>query len=234
MMGRLIAVVLLLAIVGGALFVASDAEHLADLRASVGLGLPEGERLEVRRMDPPEVEAEMARLAALPVPGVEMETPDEAPPTLGAMAEAAQACVAKSASVLRQPKMRAKTGLARYLLVFGAIGADPESPLLEPRFRPLTPLLAEGPEAVQAKLAEGKVAPDDVLLMAEFHRVYRDVDHPLYHGLQLYKQTFEALDFEALADTVAARPGPTLDCVIADTLPERPAAEGEAAAEAGN
>lgn len=218
MMERLIPVFLGMLLVGGGLFVLSDAERMQAARSYFGLSTKEASLNEVERLQPQAMEAEIARLSALPVPGVEV--PEGAEPVeLGVLASRAGDCAMVSGGSLRTPKERARAGVMRYLLVLGATAADPESPLVEPRVRPLGERLAAGP----MKLAKSTDAETGALL-AEFHAVYRDVNHPLYHGLQLYPQTFDAMDFEKLVDRMAKSPKEILSCASAATLPAPPEA----------
>lgn len=223
MSDRLLIIVVLLAAIGGTLWYVSDEARVAGLRNSLGMAQPLS--TDVEKLEPEAMEAEVARLAALPVPGVR-RAEGKAPPEMGALAEAVADCVVDTGAVLRQPKQRARQALMRYLLVFGAVGADPSTPLLEPRFEALTPLLAAGPEDVAKRVAEGKLTAEDAALIADFHATYSNVAHPLYRGLQLYDQTFEALDFQTLLEAVVGQPLALLDCAGPRVLPAPPTRAG--------
>ena len=216
---RLIILGGILAVVVGALVIATDDERRNHLRTTLGMA-PEIVS-EVDRMEPALIEDEVARLSALSVPGVKTEGLDE-PPQMGVMADAVRQCVKSHGAMVTEPKLRARLGLMRYLLVFGSISADPDNPLLESRFEDLRPLLSEGPLTVRKRLAEGKVSEADLALIADFHATYSNINHPLFHGLQLYDKTYEALDFQKMMGKLEEHRGPIFDCAIDQVFPPKP------------
>lgn len=229
MQGRLLVIVGILCLVGAGLFALSDSGRMTSMRMALGLGI----ETEVPRLEPAEIETELARLAGLPVPGVTPAADGGEVPPLGRLAEAGVRCTVETGAVVRTRKQRALMGLQRVLLVFGAIGADPETPLLEPRFRTLQPLFAEGPRALQKAVAAGTLTAGERALLADFHATYSQIEHPLFNGLELYERTFQALDFGALASALAERRDAVAGCTLADVLPPPPEPEeAEAAAAA--
>lgn len=192
------------------LFAWIDKGQINALRGAVGL--EPLYRSEARDMSASAREAEVARLAALPVPGIL-----DAPPTLGRASDAVIACIAGSSG--RVPQRAAATAIRRYLMVLAAAGLEPAHPMVEPRLQPLYRLLGQGPMAVLETAAEGGLSARERELLARFHQVYSDPDHPLYDGLQLYGGTFDALDFEAAMETLGTAWRPVANCATARILP---------------
>lgn len=194
----------------GGVFATVDKSQLNAMREFVGL--PPLYRSEAEDLSAAELEAEMARLAAGPVPGLIDEGP-----TLGEAADAVVACLVQQGAP--QPRGGAGTGLRRYLLNLAALGLNPDAPLVEPRLRVLHPVLATGPLAVLEDAQRGRLMPDAVALLARYHAKYSDPDHPLYKGLALHGGTFAGLDFAALTDVLGRQWRAVAGCASDRALP---------------
>lgn len=194
----------------GGLFAWLDKGQLNALRSAVGL--EPLYRSEAASMSTEERAAEIERLAAMPVPGVLDDGV-----TLGKAATHATACISETNG--RVPQKAAALAIRRYLMVLAASGTDANHPMVEPRLRPLHALTGQGAMAVLEDAREGRLTERDLKLLAEFHAVYADPDHPLYAGLKLYGGTFDALDFEAAMETLAESWQGVADCTAERTLP---------------
>lgn len=194
----------------GGLFATVDKGQINAMREFVGL--PPLHRSEAEELSAGELQAEMARLGAMPVPGLIGDGPN-----LDETAEAVVACLVQQGAP--EPRGGAGDGMKRYLLNLAALGMDPEAPLVEPKLRPLHPVLAAGPLAVLDDAQKGRLVPDASALLARYHRTYSDPDHPLYKGLSLHGGTFAGLDFEALTSTLASRWQPVAGCAAERALP---------------
>lgn len=159
-----------------------------------------------------ETEAEMARLAAEPLPGIV----DDAP-SLGEAADAAVVCTAKVAKF--EPRRPARAALRRYLLNLAAIGIDRKPPLVEPRLRVLRPLIGQGPMAVLDMAAKGEIGPAERDFLARYHAKYSDPEHPLYKGIELHAGTFDALEFERVTGVASGNWAAIAECTEAAILP---------------
>lgn len=194
----------------GGLFALADKGQINAMRELVGLSPLH--RSEAADLSAGQIEAEMARLGAMPLPGMTGEGP-----TLAEAADATVACAAERTST--QPRGGAGEGARRYLLNLAALGLDPEAPLVEPRLRALHPVLATGPLAVLEDARKGLLGPDTTALLARYHEKYADPGHPLYRGLALHGGTFGGLDFEALMRALGTQWPAVADCATSRALP---------------
>lgn len=205
--GRLILLGLVLGAIALALTVLSDPGRLNRVRVQMGF-----EPLRdwgVAELEPEAVAAEIERIEALPLTAAEGDDPV----TVGRFADSARACLEQERTLVRSPKQRAEAGLRRYLVALGATAAAPETPLLAPQFRPLGAIAAREGAAAEGLTAEEKA------LLAAFHDHHSSVNNPLYRGLELYENSFEALDFEALAAELAQKAPRVAACAAAHLWP---------------
>lgn len=193
----------------GALFATVDKGQINAMRTAVGLAPLH--RSEAQELSAEALAAEMERLKALPVPGI-VEGPSQ-----GEAAAGVVDCAAKV--VGRPPQKAAAEGARRYLLALALLGLDAEAPLIEPRLRPLHPVLAIGPMAVLHEARQGRLSAGTLALLGRWHQAYSDPEHPLYKGIGLHGGTFEALDFEALTTALAERWQAVADCAEGAVLP---------------
>lgn len=173
----------------GALVAFFDKSQVNAVRALVGLGaLHESE---TRDLSVKQTEAEMAELAAMPLPGL-----IDGSITLGEAAAAVRACAAQA--VQREAAGASGEAVERFLINLVAAGFDDNPVLIEPSLRELRMVIGRGPLALLDDARNHRLSVQEIALLDRYHETYSDPDHPLYRGLQLYGGTFDGLEFESM------------------------------------